>query len=243
MADTSLSFSKLKPRKSYEHVVDQIQTAICDGELKQGDKLPSEMKLSAMFDTSRGTVREALRVLEQKGLVGIRTGVKGGATVKAANTDAMTDSIGLLIRHRQVSLGHLAEFRELLEGHAARQAAEMAGPGDIRALEAILADIRGIIDAGPDTWDEFHDQDARFHKALAGICGNPLLQANLDSIHRHIHTYFHQYLAFDPDLLASDFQDLCEITQAVAAGDGDTARKTAVRHVARFSELMEEAAS
>lgn len=74
-----LEVTRMKPRKSYEYVVEQIESAICDGALAPGERLPSEMKLKEMFDTSRGTVREALRVLEQKGLVTVRTGVKGGA--------------------------------------------------------------------------------------------------------------------------------------------------------------------
>jgi GntR family transcriptional repressor for pyruvate dehydrogenase complex len=115
-----LKFIKMVPQKSYQHVVEQIQTAIIDGELKQGDCLPSEMKLKDAFDTSRGTIREALRVLEQKGLIGIRTGVKRGAVIKAFNTEAMSDSMALLIRHGNVSLPHLAEFRKLLEGQVAQ---------------------------------------------------------------------------------------------------------------------------
>ena len=67
----NLNFTKMVPKKSYQHVVEQIQTAIMEGTLQQGDRLPSEMKLKESFDTSRGTVREALRVLEQKGLPGL----------------------------------------------------------------------------------------------------------------------------------------------------------------------------
>ena len=83
-----LNVTKMKPKKSYEHVVEQIQSAIFSGELCEGERLPSEMKLKDMFDTSRGTVREALRVLEQKGLVSVRTGVKGGARVRPARISA-----------------------------------------------------------------------------------------------------------------------------------------------------------
>jgi len=54
-----LKFEKMKPSRSFQHVADQIQAAILDGTLKSGDKLPAEMKLKDMFDTSRGTVREA----------------------------------------------------------------------------------------------------------------------------------------------------------------------------------------
>lgn len=235
----TLNFTRLVPRKSYQHVVEQIQTAICDGDLKQGDRLPSEMGLKETFDTSRGTVREALRVLEQKGLVTIKPGARGGAMVKGPNTQAMSDSMALLIRHQKVSLPHLAEFRELLEGHAAQQAARLVTQEDLLALKEILNEIHAHIQTGPDGWEEFHRLDALFHQALARVGKNPLLQANLTTIHENIHTYFHQFLPFSQALLQEDFEDLCGIMAAVEQGEGDRAKKLAQDHVVRFNQLME----
>jgi len=233
-----LNFAKMVPKKSYQHVVEQIQTAIIEGDLKQGERLPSEMKLKDLFDTSRGTIREALRVLEQKGLISIRTGVKGGAVIKAANTDAMGDTIALLIRHQKVSLHHLAEFRELIEGHAAQQAAILANEDDIRKLREILAEIEALVDTEPSGWESFHFLDAGFHQELARISQNPLLQANLVTIHDNIHTYFHQYLPFSRELLFQDFKDLCHIMDAVEKQDENQAKKVARHHVARFNQFM-----
>ncbi len=235
----ALTVTRMKPQKSYEHVVEQIESAICEGQLKAGERLPSEMKLKEMFDTSRGTVREALRVLEQMGLVGIKTGVKGGARVKAANTEAMSDSMGLLIRHQKVSLTHLAEFRTLLEGHAAEHAAQDASKAQIQGLKDILTEIHTHVAANPDTWDGFNLLDARFHQALARIGNNPLVLANLDTIHENIHTYFHQYLPFSRDLLEDDVRDLTNILMAVEKGDAKRAGELARDHVVKFSRLME----
>ena len=236
----NLNFTKMVPKKSYQHVVEQIQTAIMEGTLQQGDRLPSEMKLKESFDTSRGTVREALRVLEQKGLISIRTGVKGGAVIKEANTEAMSDSMALLIRHKNISLPHLGEFRELLEGHAAKQAARLANKEDIQILKGFLSEIEAIIEAGPTGWESFHRLDACFHQELARISQNPLLQANLVTIHENIHTYFHQYLPFSRELLDEDYQDLCRIMAAVEKQDGGEAKIIAKHHVARFTKLMIE---
>jgi len=227
------------PVKSYQHVVEQIQSAICDGTLQQGDKLPSEMKLKDMFNTSRGTVREALRVLEQKGLVSVRTGVKGGATVKEANTEAMSDSMALLIRHQKVKLHHLAEFREFLEGYAAEKASGADDEKGIRQLNQILAKIEALIGTGPQDWTEFHVLDAQFHQQLAKMADNPLIEANLSTIHDNIHVYFHRYLPFSRELLEEDFQDLSEIAKAVERGDAEVAGKAARSHVSKFSGLME----
>ena len=64
----------------FQDVVNQIQDAVLDGRLKVGDVLPPERDLKAMFDTSRGTLREALRVLEERGLIEIKLGVHGPTT-------------------------------------------------------------------------------------------------------------------------------------------------------------------
>lgn len=235
----ALIVTKMKPQKSYEHVVEQIQSAICEGQLEEGERLPSEMKLKDMFEISRGTVREALRVLEQKGLVSIKTGVKGGARVKPANTEAMSDSMGLLIRHQKVSLAHLAQFRTLLEGHAAQQAAQTASKAEIQCLKDILAKIHTLVATNPDTWDEFNNLDARFHQTLAEIGKNPLVLANLDTIHENIHSYFHLYLPFSRSLLDDDVQDLENILAAVEKKDAKGAGDLARDHVDKFSRLME----
>jgi len=234
----ALEVTRVKPLKSYEYVVEQIESAICDGGLVPGERLPPEMKLKEMFDTSRGTVREALRVLEQKGLVSIRTGVKGGARVKAASTEAMSDSMALLIRHKKVSLDHLAGFRELLEGDAARHAARNGDPDSLSRLDRVMEEIRTLAQGAPDNWEGFNRLDAEFHLILARMGGNPLVEANLSTIHENIHTYFQQYLPFSRELLEQDVADLERIRAAVAEADPDEAERLARGHVARFTILM-----
>ncbi|MEA3434905.1 MAG: FCD domain-containing protein [Thermodesulfobacteriota bacterium] len=230
----------MKKIKSYQNVVDQIQSAICEGSLKDGDKLPSEMKLTKMFDTSRGTIREALRVLEQKGLISVKTGVKGGPIVKEANTRPMSESIALLIRHQKVSLHHLAQFRKILEGHIAAQTALMAGKNEINQLKAILKEAKMHIKTKPSGWEEFHKMDATFHMILAKTAKNPLIEANLQSIHDNIQIYFKQYLPFSDALLMDNYEDLCKIVEAVENKNSQAARQLAETHVTKFNDLMEE---
>jgi GntR family transcriptional repressor for pyruvate dehydrogenase complex len=236
----TLSFQKMISKKSYQHVVEQIQDAILSGELNEGDRLPSELKLKEMFDTSRGTIREALRVLEQKGLVSIKTGVKGGATIRQAGTRPISDGIGLLIAQRQVPLSDLAQFRTMLEGFVAYQAARKATAGQKRALAAILSEIEALLETRPSSWQQFNRLDAKFHQALADIADNLLVKANLKTIHENIHNYFHQYLPFSARILNEDYKDLCGILEAVEKKDAPTARQLAEEHVRRFNTLMEE---
>lgn len=236
----TIQFKKMKPLKSYQHVVDEIVTAICDGDLKEGTRLPSEMKLKEMFDTSRGTIREALRVLEQKGLVCVKTGVKGGARIQAASTGPMKDSVGILIRQQKVSLHHLAEFRKMIEGHIAEQAAKVAEKRDIQELKRILDEAEAHIKTIPSGWKKFHKMDAGFHGTLARIANNPLLEANLSAVHDNIQSYFQHYLPFSDALLLENYRDLCDITAAVEKQDSVSARRIAEEHVSKFNDLMEK---
>ena len=75
-------FRAAKQNRIFQDVVEQIQEAIIEGHLKVGDRLPPERELKEMLQTSRSTLREALRVLEQKGLIEIKLGMGGGAVVK-----------------------------------------------------------------------------------------------------------------------------------------------------------------
>ncbi len=235
----ALTFEKMVPKKSYQHVVSQIQEAILNGELCEGDRLPSELKLKDMFETSRGTIREALRVLEQKGLVGIKTGVKGGATIKQAGTEPISESIGLLIAHKKVPLKELAQFRMLLEGFVSYEAAQKATDADKIKLKEILTQIRAHMETQPTGFEVFNTLDARFHQALADIAGNLLILVNLKTIHENIQSYFHHYLPFNSGILKEDYQDLDGIFNAVNNNDPDAAKTKAEAHVARFSALME----
>ena len=91
-------FRAAKQNRIFQDVVEQIQEAIIEGHLQVGDRLPAERELKEMLQTSRSTLREALRVLEQKGLIEIKLGMGGGAVVKAVTPDLMVDSLDLLIR-------------------------------------------------------------------------------------------------------------------------------------------------
>ena len=167
-------FRVASQNRIFQDIVGQIQEAILDGRLQAGDTLPSEREMKTMFDTSRGTLREALRVLEERGLIDIKLGVGGGSVVKAVGVDKVSESLALLIRTQRVSLKHLAEFRESVEGVIIARAAERATPEDIGKLEALLEEAGKHIGRGTAGRDKFIDIDKQIHLVLAEITGNPM---------------------------------------------------------------------
>lgn len=231
-------FQTAKPTRVFQEVVAQIEEAILTGRVATGQTLPSERDLKEMFQVSRGTLREALRVLEQKGLIEIRMGVGGGSVVKAMDAGGVTESLGLLIRSQAVSLQHLAEFREGMEGSIAAQAAERRTPADIRKLRDLLAAARACI-AGGGRRDEFLEKDKQIHTTIAATTQNPIYQSVLASIHENIHRYYDRFLSMDDLELEENYRDLCGLVEAIAAGSAVDARRLAREHVRRFNAYMQ----
>ncbi len=233
-------FKAVKQNKAYQDVVGQIQEAIMEGNLRPGSLLPAERELKEQFGISRGTLREALRVLEQKGLIEIRTGVAGGSLIREVNSENLSDNLGLLIRNRAVSLHDLAEFREGMEGDVAALAAQRATEEDRSQLLGLLGEAEGHLTAGRKGWDAFVRTDEQIHMALAHMSGNRLFSVVLTSVYHNIHTYYENCLSWNTELLQENYDDLRNIVAAVSAGEAERAREMALGHVRRFNGYMEE---
>lgn len=235
-------FRTARQNRIFQDVVDQIQEAILDGRLNDGDMLPAERELKDIFKTSRGTLREALRVLEQKGLIEIRLGVGGGAVIKSATTDQVSESLALLIRSQKVSLNHLAQFREGIEGNVAVLAAQQACQNDIQRLKQLLAQAQSCAQAGTSQRQAFLDADKQIHLTIAQISKNPLYICILQTVHDNIHCYYERFLAMDAGELKDNYDDLENIVHAIEQHDAALARDLLQSHVRRFNRYMKKSA-
>jgi len=233
-------FQAAKQTKVFQDVVEQIQEAIFDGRLQTGQTLPAERELKTMFNISRGTLREALRVLEQKGLIEIKLGVGGGSIVKAVDTAQISESLGLLIRSQKVSLNHLARFREDVEGIIAAHAAQRRSQEDIKKLKQLLTKALECVEQGRTQRDTFINIDKQIHMSLAEISGNPIYISVLHSIHDNIHRYYDRFLSMEKPELEENYQDLYDIIEAVEKGRVEQARDLAQHHVKRFNRYMKK---
>jgi DNA-binding FadR family transcriptional regulator len=238
--DSQPLFRAARQNRIFQDVVEQIQDAIIDGRLRAGDKLPAERELKELLKTSRSTLREALRVLEHKGLIEIKLGVGGGAVVRSVSSDQVAESLGLLIRSQKVSLNHLAEFRAGVEGDVTAIAARRARPGDIRRLRNLLEHAGRHANRGADAVEDFLKADKAFHLALARISQNPVYISVLKTIHENIHRYYERYLTMESREMQENFQDLQAIVDAVEAKRSEEARRIAQGHVRRFNQYMKK---
>lgn len=235
-----MMFRQAKQNRIFQDVVEQIQEAIVSGKLKAGDHLPAERDLKEQFNVSRGTLREALRVLEQKGLIQIKTGVSGGPVVRGLSTEQMSESLALLIRYQKVSLQQLSEFREGVEGLVAALAARRATGDDLLRLRELLNKAGGYLHEGASRWDSFIRLDEEIHLALAELSANQVYISVLQTIYNNIHTYYESFLAKEEPYLKENYQDLCAIVDAVTNRDEAQASSLAQDHVRRFNGYMEQ---
>jgi len=170
-------YTPIQSSKVYERIAEQIEQLILNGELRSGDRLPTERELAEQFQASRTAVREAMKTLAQKGLVNMRPG--RGTIVIDGTSKAMQHSLGLMIRVGQAGNStNLVEVREILEPEIAALAAKRAGEEDITAMQESVR----VMDASLDDADAYIAADNNFHQALAKGTQNVLILAFVDSI-------------------------------------------------------------
>ncbi len=161
-----LHFKPLKKVRLYEEVVDQIKQAIYDGDLKAGDRLPSERELGRMFSVGRPTIREALRTLSVMDLIEIFPGFKGSTIKKAGITqylDAIREQISWLIRTDEETLQELWAVRKYIELGVAHAAADNATREDFNKLEELIEKM----EACSDDIEAYFHLAVEFHRQLA----------------------------------------------------------------------------
>lgn len=152
----------------YEEIVSQITALILSGELKIGDKLPSERELGERFGVGRNSVREATRALESASLVETR---QGEGTFIIANADSLAPVLSAKISEEESGIHLLFEARRIMEPQIAALAAKRASAGELAGLAEILERQQKKVAAGESGIEE----DTQFHLALALAAQNEYL--------------------------------------------------------------------
>ena len=165
-------FVPVGPRRTFEGAVEQIAERIRLGELAEGDRLPSERELAAAMQISRPTLREAVRVLADAGVLSVRTGSAGGIFVASGYVpfELLRSKSGL----RMDEVAGVLEARRLVEPRVAQLAALNAREDDFARLQAIIDEQKRLLAKGDVLADEdrFLQLDTQFHLRIARATGN-----------------------------------------------------------------------
>lgn len=171
---SSIQFSPAVGVRTFERIVDQVENALLSGRLSPGDHLPSERMLMEQFDVSRSTVREALRVLESRGLLELRPGGRSGPRILRPTPKLLERDLTQMVRLGGSGIGDLLQLRMGLEGTACAIAAQRATADDVVALRECLAVMEQEAGSGGES---FARADAALHQRIWTITGNQLLIA------------------------------------------------------------------
>ena len=223
---------RVHSRRTYEDAVEQIGFALLAGDLRIGDRLPSERELAAAMGVSRPTVREAVRALSDVGALRVEPGPGGGIYVKsdvvsAAHLRARMDTA-------VSDVANVLEARRLLEPQVAQLAGMFATEADFRQLQATIDRHRDVLDHR----EQAIRMDERFHIAMARATGNPVL---VDMVRRLLEQL---ELAVDMDYRApaDPSRGICAHEETLAAlMSRDPAQIDAAmdRHLAILEELWQ----
>lgn len=160
----------LKRSRLSEEISKQLTNSIFSGEYRPGDKLPSENRLCEIFEVGRPVVREALRTIENAGLIFVKPGAGGGAFVKKIGSRTLSNAFEGIVKLDQVSLEELTEARLAVEMAMLPLVIERIIPADLEALEGNILEAQACLEKGIE-----EPKNLMFHVLLANASRNQLL--------------------------------------------------------------------
>lgn len=229
---------KIVRLKLSEQVLDRLRSMIIVGELKPGDKVPSERALMERFGVGRPAVREALQSLHMQGLITITHGERSRVNeISPSTVLSQSDDVArLLLDAVPANLEHLKQARRMFEQGVVRTAAEKATAEDVAHLRSLLEAQRfHMPPAGDDR--AFIEADMHFHTAIAEIMGNPIIAAVSGAMLRWLLEYHVSLLHWSgkEDVTLSEHE---RIIDAIAANDPDKAAAEMKMHLDRSQTLF-----
>lgn len=224
----------IKKARISETAAMQLEELIRSGKFKQGEALPSERKLMKELQVGRGSVREALRILEIKGFIETRPGI--GAFVKSFEGDIFSPLSPWLMDNKE-AIHHFFEVRTLLEPSAAGFAASRIPPETIEALKKNLEEF--ISAAEQDDLTRAILSDAEFHRLIGKATGNKVLTSLMDTLYRTMIEGWKASLKV-PGRIEKSIAEHKEILKAIEDGDVEKATRLMSEHLSLALDDLEE---
>jgi GntR family transcriptional regulator, transcriptional repressor for pyruvate dehydrogenase complex len=223
----------IERRNTYELVAESLLALISDRHLKPGDTLPTERELMQHYGVGRSSVREALRMLESRGLI---SAGGSGAFAVADFRNPLNDSLSLLLAVEEGSLRELFEVRRIVEGEAVALATERGEEVHLDRMRAATELMR----EGLGNRDEYIEADVAFHLTIAEATQNRmilhLMHAIRDQLERALGSIYKI-----PGSPERSIEDHGLIIEAMEAGKPDEARERMREHLARVEDAVEAA--
>lgn len=225
----------LRPQKMPILLAQRIADRITGGELEPGTVLPPEREMLGAYGVGRGSLREALRLLEQHGLVTMKPGPGGGPVVRRPDPMHLASSLALLLQAARTPFRAIVEARVSIEPQMAAQAAQRASSKQTAEAEACVAEMGNDLASLPN----FLAQNARFHDLIADASGNPVFRYLMTSLHR-ITDGTSLGVMYDERRRRAVHRAHERIAGALTDHDADAARDAMASHMGEFAKFMEK---
>lgn len=215
--------------KASDVIAADLRAQIISGGMPPGSVLPSEPELIARYRFSRGSVREALRLLEADGLIRIKRGPGGGVRVSHPDTSQLTRSFALLFATAGTPLRDLVRFRQLVEPAAAAEAARSASHRQQESLMDAAARLATT---------RVGDADLDFHRMLVECSNNTLLRTVLSAV-QHLSDWHIPAERLSPQDIAAARRSHQRIALAIVRRDPEAAEAAMLRHLNAFEQVLD----
>lgn len=230
-------FQRVSTQRASAQIVEQIKEAIREGRLEVGDRLPSEREMAEQLNVSRVTVRDALRVLEARGLITIRVGARGGAFVTAPLGNVVSEGLSDMITLSDLSADEVTETRRVLEVGAVALVCE-------RGTEEDFAELERLCDVGDQAVaEERYDMvmSAEFHLRLVHATHNKALVLLMEVLQDSMLESLRKAREAAPQMGIRGVHEHREIVEAMRAGDVERARAIMTEHLERTAARVIDA--
>lgn len=221
-------------------VAEAIKDWVVQEGLQAGDRLPGEAELIERFNMSKGTIREAMRILEAQGLIKTRTGPGGGSFVHEVSRQRAKALLGNYFYFKDLTIGDIYQLRLTLEPELAGSLAGKLPEDILRQLEENIAEYsKPATDIGEERAQ--HVASLRFHAILAEQARNPLLGFVIDfmvNLLSDLTVYRRLYSPPNVELWKQGRDHQQALVTALRDGNGETARAIMTDHMETAWKLM-----
>lgn len=217
--------------KVAEGVAQEILEAISGNGIKVGSQLPSEAQMLQEMGIGRGSLREALRILETHGIIRIKAGPGGGPVVMGPTVHDFGRMATMFFQAGGMTFREIMEARLLLEPMMARMAAERRDPELIRELVDL--------ETSTENDEAYLMSSANFHWQVGSMSGNRILNLVAHALEDIFHERVKGML-FPPERRGDVVKAHADIARAIAAGDADAAERAMREHMVEYIRYVEE---
>jgi len=218
-----------------EEIVAQVSGLIRSGRLRPGDRLPPERDLAQHFGVSRVTVRDALRVLEVRGLVEIRMGARGGAFVTVPSTELLSEGLHNLLTMFALSAEEVVEARLIMELGIVDLALTHATDADIAGLRELCDRSKDAVGRG--RYDT--ELSTEFHARLAAAAYNEVVTKLSESFRGPLRLAMVRAREGKEVAHRRSVEDHVAIVDALARRDRAAVRRRLADHLVRATTLQD----